>query len=194
MSYHLKLRLKFLWFNLLGFIILGTICTIAYFNNKLVETSITILLFYLFRNLFEKQYHASSLYLCGLISLIVFFVVVHLEINVATSILYSVILTFIITLLSYFVRDYIDNKLLVKKYEQKLNSLNVKCIENLTEEELIYLMPKVSYETIHIVYGYLHKPKELNASGYAYRNSISERTLYRYINLVKSNYESAKEI
>lgn len=191
MKYQTKLKIKMLFYNFLGLCIIGIICLIAYLNNKLIETIITIVLFYIYRRLFEKQYHAKSLYLCGIISLIVFTIVIHLEVSVTISILFSIILTFIITLISYYVRDYLDNKILNKQYENKLNSFNSKCIENLTEEELINALPKIKYEVIHIVYEYLHRDKTtITASGFAYRHNISEATLYRYVKQVKQKYEN----
>ena len=195
MKYQNKLKIKMLGYNILGFIILGIICLIAYFNSKLIETGITIILFYIYRRLFEKQYHASSLYLCGCISILVFIVVIHLEVSITISILFSVILTFIITLISYYIKDYLDNKILVKTYENKLKNINIKALENLTEEEMINLMPSLKYDVIHIVYEYLHRDKScLNASGFAYRNNISEATLYRYVKKVKDKYEELGKI
>ena len=159
-------------------------------KSKAIETSVVILLFFIYRRMFEKQYHASSLYLCSFISIIVFIVIINIEVSLEISILMSVILTFTITLISYYVKDYLDTKVLVQKYKSKIERYDIKCLENLTEEEMIELMPSIRYEILHIVYGYLHRAKTLTASGYAYRNSISEATLYRYLKQVKSKYES----
>lgn len=184
-----KIKLKEFYFQILGLLTLGIILGFAIWKNKAVETSITILLFFIYRRLFEKQYHASSLYLCSLISIIVFIVVIKLETNITISVLTSVMLTFVITLISYYVRDYFDNKILIKRYKEKLEAFSDKCLENLTEDEMIQRMPKVRYEIIHIVYGYLHRGTQ-NASLYAYKNNISEATLYRYVKQVKNKYES----
>lgn len=184
------MKIKKLGLYLLSLVTLGVILGIAILNNKAIETSITIVLFFIYRKLFTKQFHASSLYLCAFISIIVFIVIINIEVNLATSILISVVLTFTITLISYFVRDYLDTRVLVKKYRIKLETFDVKCVNNLTEEEMIKLMPSIPYDVIHIVYGYLHKPNTISASGYAYRNNISEATLYRYVKRVKTKYES----
>lgn len=190
MNLKTKIKIKYAMYHILGLLTLAAVLLIAYFNDKIIETSITVVLFYIYRSLFDKQYHSSSVYLCSAISIIVFTIVIHLEVNISISILSSVVITFILTLLSYYLRDYLDNKLLIKTYESKLNKLNVRCIENLTEDELVNLMPSIRYEVLHIVYNYLHRPKELNASGFAYRNNISEATLYRYVKLVKTKYDS----
>lgn len=190
MSYQSKLKLKMFMYNILGILTMALILLISVFFDKLVETIITIILFFIYRSRFEKQYHASSLYLCSFISIIIFTIIIQIEVKLSISILFSVILTYTITLVSYYVRDYLDNRVLVKTYRQKLESFNTRCIENLTEDELIALMPKVRYEIIHIVYGYLHRPKTLNSMGYAYRCNISERTLFRYVKQIKEKYES----
>ena len=191
MKYQHKLKLKMLGYNILGLIVLGIICLIAFLNEKLIETSITIVLFFIYRRLFEKQYHARSLFLCGVISIIVFTIIIQLEVSISISILFSVILTFIITLISYYVRDYLDNKILIKTYREKLESFNHKALENLTEDEMINLMSKISYEKIHLVYEYLHRNKALiTASGFVYKHNISERTLFRYVKEIKEKYES----
>ena len=72
---------------------------------------------------------------------------------------------------------------------RKLNSTKVKCLENLSEEEMIKLMPNLREDIIHIIYGYLHKPKKVNAEIYAIQNNIGVATLYRYLKLVKDTYE-----
>jgi hypothetical protein len=64
-----------------------------------------------------------------------------------------------------------------------------KCLENLTEEELIKYMPNIRKEVIHIVYEYLHRDPKLKSDIFAYHNHISERTLFRYLKLVKNEYE-----
>lgn len=190
MNLKTKIKIKYALYYILGIVTLGIILLIAYFYNRLIETCITIVIFYIYRGLFDKQYHSHSIYLCSIISILVFTVVINLEVNISISILSSVVITFILTLLSYYIRDYLDQKVLINTYRTKLNNINVRCIENLTEEELISLMPGIRYGVLHIVYGYLHKPKELNANGYAYRNNISEATLYRYLKQVKTKYES----
>ena len=184
-----KIKIKYILYYLLGVATLLLILFIAYLKNRLIETGITIILFYIYRNLFEKQFHAKSLLMCSFISVCVFVIIINIELSITISILFTVVLTFIITLVSYYVRDYLDNKVLVKTYKNKLESFNNKSLEALTEDELIKLMPNIRYDTIHIVYEYLHRNKHLmNASGFAYRHNISEATLYRYLKQVKEKY------
>lgn len=183
-----KIRRNIAW--TLGILSLILALVYAYFKDKIIETSIIIVSYYIFRYLFEKQWHAKSMYICFCITTAVLIVLINIDLKISISILFSVILTFILTLISYYVRDYLDTKVLNKYYEDKLNKFKHKALENLTEDEMIELMPNIKYEIIHMVYGYLHRPKTLSASGYAYRNNISDATLYRYLKQIKDKYES----
>lgn len=194
MSYQNRLRLKFAFYNILGMLILATILLIAYFYNKLIETSITIILFFIYRRLFEKQYHAKSLYLCGIISIIVFIIIIHLEVSLTLSILSSVILTFIITLISYYLRDYLDNDILVKNYEKRLKTMNLKRLENLSEDEMYNLFPNIKYSELKIVYEYLHRPKGLGAEEFAYKHDLSAVSIYKYVKKVRDEYNKRLNI
>lgn len=190
MKYANKLKLIKLSYTLLGIATLGVILIIAWLSDRLIETSISAILFYIYRPLYDKQYHSKTLPLCSLTSICVFAIVSQLEVDIATSILNTVIITFAITSISYFVRDFFDSKILIKKYKEKLDKFNCKSIENLTEEEMLKCMPKIRPEVINIVYGYLHRPKGLLAPGYAMKKHIGEATLYRYLKLVRETYES----
>ena len=189
-KYQIKIKIKFLLYNLLGLITLFIIGFIAYLNSKLFETILTIILFYIFRTMYEKQYHASSLLVCSFVSICVFSIVIRLEFKFEASVCFSVVLTYFITSCSYLLKLLIDNTILLNTYRNKLNSLNNKCLENLSEEEMIKLMPSINKDIIELVYGYLHKGKGINASGYARKCNISEPTLYRYVKQVKNKYES----
>jgi len=190
MKLRTKRKIKHCIAWLLGIITILVALVISYFFDKLIETIITIILFYIYRCLFEKQWHANSMLGCFFVTSIVLIIIINIEVKITISILFSAILTFILTLISYYVKDYFDDKLLVNNYKNKLEKYNTKCIENLTEDEMAKLMPGIRYETIHIVYGYLHRPKTLNSTGYAYRCNISERTLFRYVKQIKEKYES----
>lgn len=190
MKYANKLKLKKLGYSLLGICTNLIILGIAWLQDKLIEIIISMITFYIFMPLYEKRYHCKTLTLCSFVSIIVFAVVANISVELTTSILISVILTFGVTSLSYFIRDYIDNKVLINEYRNKLNKINYKVLENLTEEEMIEKLPRIRYEIIHIVYDYIHRPPTKQAYYYARKYSISEATLYRYLKLVKETYES----
>lgn len=189
LSYRNKLKIKFIFYHLLGVATNILILFIARACDRFLEIIVVMICFFIFRKLYDKQYHAKSLITCAFISLIVFVIISHIVVSKSISILFSVILAFIINLISYFIKDYLDNKLLVKYYTDKINNLKIKCIENLTEDELYNLMPKIRKDIVRIVYNYLHKPSNMNGQIFALKNNIGEATLYRYLKLVKRTYE-----
>ena len=188
MKYRNKLRLKFLGYSVLGILTNALILVIAWLLEREIEVAITMICFFVFRPLYEKQYHAKSLFRCSIISTIVFMIVANIEVEKSISILLSVVLAFVITLISSYVKEFIENKILLKVYIDKLESIKTKCLENLTEEEMIAFMPKIRKDVIHIVYGYLHRENKINAEIYAIQNNIGVATLYRYLKLVRDTY------
>ena len=175
---------------LLGIITLATALFFAYYKDRLIETSISIILFYVFRRLFEKQWHASSTYMCFFVTSIVLIIIVNAELKLSTSIFFSVIITFVLTIISYYVKDYYDNKIKLK-YIKKMNT---KAIANLTLEELLTRLPNVKESIIKIVYGYWHKDRSVTLLEYVDSCNISQALLYNYINKVKSAYKDLTEI
>ena len=188
MKYQNKLRLKLLGYSILGILTNALILVIAWLLEREIEVAITMICFFVFRPLYEKQYHAKTLFRCSIISIIVFTTVANIEVEKSTSILLSVVLAFVITLISSYVKEFIENKILLKVYIDKLESIKTKCLENLTEEEMIAFMPKIRKDVIHIVYGYLHRENKINAEIYAIQNNIGVATLYRYLKLVRDTY------
>ena len=190
MSYQLRLKTKFLMYYLLGIATMVVIAFIAYLNNRLIETSITMVLFFVFKGLFDKQYHCKSLLMCSFVSIIVFTFVSLLELKLSISILASVVITFMINLISYYVRDYLDNRGEITNYKVKFNKMKSKRLEELTEAELLRLLPNIKKDTIHIVYGYIHRNKGITANEYAYKYNISEALMYKYLKQVKDEYKN----
>ena len=180
-KYQLKIKFKFMFYYLLGLLTLGGILLFAYLNEKLIEVSITAVCFFIFRPLYDKQYHCKTLIKCSIVSFIVFCIVSCIEVDKSVSILLSVVLAFLITYLSSLVKDYIDLKTLAK-------TPVIKALSNLTLDELLILLPDIDNEIIKIVYGYLHKSRETTAISYAYANHISEATLFRYLKQVRKAY------
>lgn len=175
---------------ILGVITLVTALFLSYLKDRLIETSISIFLFYIFRFQFEKQWHASSTYMCFLITSIVLVVIINIEVPLSTSILFAIIITFILTYISYYVKDYYEMKLKItkiKKYEQK-------DIYNLSLEELLKLFPNIKDRKIKIVYGYLHRDNKITAYEYAENWDISEPLLYKYVKEVKDLYKGLTKI
>ena len=185
-TYKAKLKSKFLLYELFGVVVLLMILAVSVIANRFIETAITILLFFIYRKLYDKQYHSKSLILCGVISLFVFTIISFIEVKLAISITFSVVLTFLITTISFLVRDYLDSK-------EELADLKVKpkkCLENLTLEEMYELIPSIKKEIILITYEYLHRERSISACAYARSKNISEPLVYKYVKKVKDTYKS----
>lgn len=70
-----------------------------------------------------------------------------------------------------------------------MKNLKKKTLYNLTEEEMILLMPQIKAEVIRIVYKNLHRPYNQNNEVFGYQNNIGVATLYRYLKAVKRAYK-----
>lgn len=181
-------RLYCFW--LFAFIVYGSILIISILFNRAIEVTISIIAFHIFRRYDEKTYHAGTYIKCFCVSLISFSIVMKLSLPLQQSILFNIFAGYILSKIMYFIESYIDNKLLVKKYQEKLNNIKTNGLEDLTEEEMIFFMPTIRKDVIHIVYGYLHRPNNKTGQAYALENNICEATLYRYLKLVKNTYEN----
>lgn len=190
MKFKTKRKLRHIWYHILGILTQLAILIFGLLSDKLIEVFVSMVLFFIFSPLFEKQCHSNSFYKCSAISIIVYFIITRINLKFEMSILCTIVLTFTLTCVSYYLRNLIDNTILLKEYKKRIEALDNKCIENLTENELQERLPKIPYDVVHIVYGYLHKPKTLNATGYALKCNISEATLYRYLKKVKESYEN----
>lgn len=186
-----RLKLLKLLYTGLGLLTVVLVLLIAYLNERLVETIFIIILFYIYRQFYDKQYHCRSLFMCSIVSIISFAIISRITLSLGISILYSVIITFCVTTISYLVKDYLETKVLCKEYHKRLEKLTLRStiLENATEQELLDATPNIRKEVVCLVYGYLHRPKGQLAASYAYNNYISEATLYRYLKLVKDTYE-----
>ena len=191
MKYKTKWKIKkYSILTSLSTVMLTSVFFIAYLNNRVIETLLSVVLFYLYRSLYEKQFHTYSLVHCSVISVIVFGIVSAITLPLQTSIFCTILIVCILTHGSFRLRNLIDNTVLLETYKRKLEKFEHKCLENLSELELQAHLPNIPYDVIHIVYGYLHKPKTLNATGYAMKCHVSEATLYRYLKKVKTEYEN----
>lgn len=163
---------------------------LSFISNKLIETTIVMCLFYIFRARFEKQFHARSIFQCAIITSMVFSMVLVLELPLSLSLLFSVLFVFTLTMSSYYVRDYMDNLITIKDYEKRLNKFKKqKPLDNLSEDELFGLFPNIKYDTIHLVYLYLHRNREITANDFAIDNNISEQLIYKYLKQIKIAYK-----
>lgn len=85
-----------------GAILLGLIF------NRLIEILIIIPLFFIFRNKYEKTFHAKTILECTIYTLLMFFIICLISRPIYESILLTIILCYITTEILYYIRDYLD--------------------------------------------------------------------------------------
>lgn len=182
--YKIKLKLKLLSYNLLGFITILIILGIAYLNNRTIEMIFTIVLFYIFRSMYEKQYHSKSLMTCSLISIIVFYFISNLSMDIQSSILFSVILTYLMTTGSFYIRDYLDIKFPSKKKKNSNRKIIIDILgqDNLSEECIEMYCNKIGLINIsETIYLFLNNTLEDTAEILGVDNSTITRRINKFI-------------
>lgn len=161
----------------------GSILIISYFYNKMLEISICIVCFHIFRNFDEKSYHATTSIKCFAISLIVFSVMNSVSLPIEKSIVSTIMLSYILTKIMFLVQDYIDY-LKEKKLDKDLVRL-----ENMSIEQLKEMFSEYSDNDIHAIYTCLHKDRSTTYEYIALKHNMSRMTLYRIMKKVKERYQ-----
>ena len=172
-----KRKIKFIISKILGILIIVLTLTIAKLSNKFIETTFSIVIFYVYRNLFKTQWHATSMINCCIITFVILLLIVKIEINIYISCLFSVLLIFFINTISY-------------KMCSNHEILSHKNIRELSFDELYAILQDVDYQVVKIAYNYYHKENTKTALEFAYEQNISEATLYRYLRKVKNELKS----
>lgn len=107
MKLHTKLLLKGLFHSLLQFTL---IFSFAWFNNCIFEMAIIYVCFFIFRNKFEKQYHALTTWGCTFLTMIIFYIVSKITPEKSISLVLVILFTYLINTISFYYRDYLDIK------------------------------------------------------------------------------------
>lgn len=139
-----KLILKGLFHSLLQLV---AIFTFAWFNECIIEMSIIYICFFIFRQTFEKQFHATTTWLCTLYTFIIFFIVSLIAPDIKISVILIICFTYFINKMSFYVRDYLDlkdkfgaSKLKISKGMNKDKLLEICKLNNLTDLETSILV------------------------------------------------------
>lgn len=134
-----KMICKGLFHSLLQFLL---IFSFAWYNSCLFEMAIIYICFFYFRTRFEKQFHASTTWLCTLYTIIIFYIVSNISPNKSISILLIISFTYFINLMSFYVRDYLDlrdrfkaKKITITRGMNKDKLLEICAFNNLNELE-----------------------------------------------------------
>ena len=171
-------NLAFKYCAIIFFIITyGSILIVAIMFHRIIEVSISVLCFHIFRHYDEKTFHASTDFRCWCVSMISFTMVMKLSLPLYQSILFQVLLAYVLTKVMYYVKDYLD---LVKERNCEKRALSL--IELSLDDLMKVLLPKkFSENDIKAVYAYIHKDRNVLIDSLLIKYSMSKSTLYRLI-------------
>ena len=110
--YKIKINSK-IWFH--SILQLTAILSFGWYNDRLFEMAIIYLCFFVFRQQFEKQWHASTTWLCTAYTIGIFFIISLIAPPKELSLLLIVIFTYTINFVSFHTREYLDLKLKFSK-------------------------------------------------------------------------------
>ena len=161
----------------------GSILIVGYFMDRMIEVSISIICFHIFRQFDDKTFHASTCLKCWCISTITFIILMRLTLPLINSMLSSIMLSYILTKTMYLIQDYLDLKI------ERANMIK-STLEEVSEEDLIHICNQMKVEDVKLVYKYLHQNKI--ADIFCMNNGISRRTLFRYLKQVREIYKEFK--
>ena len=144
------------------------------FLDRLLECIVMIPSFFAFTKLFTRQYHCKTLLKCSITTIIIYTLVFIILPTDNCSALVSILLSYCITLTSYFVRKYLD-------YIELLN----KSLENLTFDEMCQKFSKYDRQTLRCVYEYLNRGN-ISADNIAMKYFYSTRQIQRIIRKMRT--------
>ena len=180
-NFILKLKLDWklnkikIFYGVLSLVEIALILVIALFNNRLLEMLIITSLFLIFRNLYEKQWHAKTLFECACYSVAIFGLISFIAPSKNISILLSCLLPFGITFISYHIKNYLEQcELLEKK------------LESLTLDEMKGRFKDYTEYEIKAVYSYINRGTKL-ADNIAMKYGYSTRQLQRLVKKMKDD-------
>lgn len=160
----------------------GSILIISFFYNKMLEITISIICFHIFRKYDTKTYHATTSIKCFIVSIITFFVMNNVTLPIEKSAISAILLSYLLTKIMYYIQDYIDYL-----RERKMVK-DLKPLEDLSFEELKEVYSEYSDNDIYAIYACLHKDRSVNYENIAMRYNMSRMTLYRIMKKVRNKY------
>ena len=164
-----------LFYSVVGIVEILAILFVGWINNRLLEVCIIVTLFFIFRSMYEKQWHAETLLKCATYSVIVFFFISIAVPSKNISIMISVLVPFLMTFISYHVTNYFDT---LQKLKKKLESMSL-------DEMKERFTDHTDYE-LKAVYSYINRENKL-ADNIAMKYGYSTRQLQRIIKKLKDD-------
>lgn len=111
-------------------LVFGSMGICGYFNDKLLETAFLFGCYIMLRFLTPKTFHSNNFYRCIFWSIVMFNLAIPMTLPLSISLFASVVMGYVISLVLYYIQDYIDLKI----EDKKRKMFNIKTS---TEDELI---------------------------------------------------------
>lgn len=185
--FRLKIYLKAIFHSLLQLLVM---ILFGVFNETLIEMVILYVCFFYFRETFEKQFHANSMWGCTLITILVYWFSSRIIPNKQMSVLLSIIFTYLINMVSFYTRDYLDiknaNKEIGKKKRITSRQMIIRILgeENLDEESIEkFCVQKGAPYLSETIYLFLNNTLEDTADILGVVNSTIVRRINAFIRI-----------
>lgn len=162
----------------------GSILIVGYFLNRIIEATIAVICFHIFRKYDKKTYHADTTIRCWLVSFISFGVLTKLATPITHSIFVTIMLSYLLTKIMYYTQELIEHL-----QDNKITKDLIR-LENMSKEQLQEMFSEYSTNDINAIYMCLHKDRSTNYEYIAYKHSMSRMTLYRIMKKIRSQYNS----
>lgn len=191
----LKARIKkFLKFELwIYLLVIASISLCAWLFDKWIEGILFCVAHICIRNTFDKQFHFNQTAYCLSLTIAIIWFAIPITLPLATSLLASIPIAFLICLFGFISQDLMDAKKQVKKLNNEiavlLNKIKHKDIYSMNKEELYEHCRNCGLDDVECKIAYLVvierlKGKELyEAIGYSERQTIRKRT--KILNTIK---------
>lgn len=113
---------------------------IAILCDRLIEFATCIPLFFYYTKKYSKQYHCKTLLKCALTTIAVFSIICIIIPSKNEFIFVSIIFTYLLTTLSFYVRDYLDKNIKTTFYK------------GMTSDELPSDLKGIDYDIMNLYY------------------------------------------
>lgn len=182
----LPIKIRALIHALIQFSFIGLL---AWYYNNYLQMLVIVVLFFIYKNNSEKFYDASTFTNCTICTIITFYFVTMIAANHKQSIIFSILITYIVTGISYRVQDYLDLQKLAKKLNERKEKTNRQRILELVEndEDKIEDLCK-KYALINMsetVYLYLNNTREQVAEILNIDLSTVRRRIKRFLKTIE---------
>lgn len=157
----------------------GSIIIVISLFDMVIEATISMIAFHIFRHYDETTFHAKTSIKCWIISVISFTILLKLALPLRQSVFVSICLSYLLTKVMYYIQEFIDMKLRDK------NVVILKPVEEYTVDELKSKFPDIEEAYIKAFYDYLHKDKYTTCERIVQKYHLSRATLYRVIDKIK---------